>query len=286
MRSKMTNKRSKALVGLSVVALLLGALAQSALAHTHVAESNPADGAKLEAPPTEILVRFGEPDIPAQPAQISDAHLEVFDACGVQVDKKDSTVNMQDSSVKVTSAGSPAGRYEIHWFATASDGAAQSGILDFNVTKGAPCTSASRDDVKEDTELSADLLTVATKVTKRGGAVTLTAAEALDCASYGAEADNKLTLQLDTNLDRNSDFVGSVVCKKNVWKMNLKSAEEETTGSLKMKQPSPTTLRVQLPKQLLVAHVDLWAESSSEADDCDTKVCFDRAPDLGLVRAY
>jgi hypothetical protein len=82
------------------------------------------------------------------------------------------------------------------------------------------------------------------------------------------------------------DFAGTAICKKNLWKLNLKSAEDEVTGSVRMKQPNGTTLRVRLPKQLLVAHVDLWAESSSEADECDTKVCFDRAPDLGLVRAY
>jgi methionine-rich copper-binding protein CopC len=281
-RNKKGIKAGVALVGAIVV---LAGLTQVAFAHTHVAESNPADGAILEAAPGEVTVRFGEPELPA-PAQISDGHLEVFDACGTQVDKKDSAVNMQDSSVTVSSAGGMAGRYEIHWYATAADGEPQAGVLDFNVTNGTPCKSAARSDAADDTELGADVLSVTSKVVKGGGSVTIKTAEALDCAAYGEETDDKLTLMLNTNSDRNADFLGKVLCKKNVWKIYLESVDGDKTGSVRMTAPKTGGLKVKLPKQLLVAHVDVWAEALSEATECDGKVCFDRAPDLGLLRAY
>ncbi|HYI46270.1 MAG TPA: copper resistance CopC family protein [Actinomycetota bacterium] len=283
-RNRKGIKAGIALVGAIVV---LAGLTQAALAHTSVAESNPEDGSSLEAAPAQVMVRFGQPELPA-PAQISDARLEVFDACGAQVDKNDSSVNMQDSSVTVSSAGGVAGRYEIHWYATAADGEPQSGVLDFNVTSGTPCTKAARTDAEKDTELGADLLSVSSKVVKGGGLVTLKTSAALDCAAYGAETDDRLRLMLDTNSDRSTDFSGNALCntKKGTWKLYLESIEGDETGSVRMAAPNATTLKVKLPKQLLVAHVDVWVESSSEAVECDGKVCFDRAPDLGLLRAY
>ena len=281
-----TSRLLRCVAPVTVVALIFTAVSVGpAYAHTSVAESNPADGANVEAIPSSVMVRFGQEALPA-PAQIQDARLEVIDPCGVQVDKKDSAVNMQDSSVTVSAAGSAAGRYEIHWFATAADGEAQAGVLDFNVTSGEPCTKVARADAKDDTEAGPDVVSIETKRTRRGGVSTLRLNDALACATLGAEAEEHLTIMLDTNSDRNADFTGEITCKAGDWTMALTSAEGDSTGSLRVGQPNKTTLRVTLPKQKLVAHVDLWAESSSEAADCEGKVCFDRAPELGLARAY
>jgi methionine-rich copper-binding protein CopC len=256
------------------------------MAHTSVAESNPADGTSVEAIPAQVTVRFGQEAVPA-PAQVSDARLEVYDACGTQVDKKDSALNMQDSSVSVSAEQVPvAGRYEIHWFATASDGEAQAGVLDFNVTKGEPCTKVAWTDEADDTEGGPDAVSVQTRRTRKGGVVTVGFNDRISCAALGSEAEERLSMQLDTNSDRAADFTGDVTCKSGQWSMTLTSAEGEETGRIAMTRPSAKTLRALLPKQKLVAHVDIWVEASSEATDCEGKVCFDRAPELGLARAY
>src|SRR3712207_62301 len=89
----------------AVLSVIAGVVAAgTALAHTHVAETRPAAGESVEAAPEQVYVRFGEESFPA-PAQVTDARLEVFDPCGTQVDKKDSAVNMQESSVTVSSEG-------------------------------------------------------------------------------------------------------------------------------------------------------------------------------------
>lgn len=261
------------------------AITGAALAHTNVAESDPADGAIVDTPPAQVTVRFGQEAVPA-PGQISDATLAVIDACGAQVDNRDSTVNMQDSSVTVTSGGGPAGRYEIHWFATAADGAIQSGVLDFDVKQGESCAKVVREDPGADVEAGLDVLRVQSKRTRRGGLVTIELAEAIRCAALSSKADERVSLGIDTDSDRDGEFLGAVTCRRGDWSVDLESASQEPTRALRAARPTPTALAVRIPSQVLVGHVDVWIETSSEAPACGSKDCFDRAPDLGLVRAY
>jgi methionine-rich copper-binding protein CopC len=268
---------------MAVAAVSIGAVA---FAHTHVAETTPVDGEVLKSAPAEVSVRFGEPDIPAQPAQVSEASLEVLDACGIQVDNKDSNLTMEDSKVTVTSGGTTAGRYEIHWSATASDGAAQVGVLDFTVTEGTRCKSVTREDAKKDIDVGFDVVGLKSTRVKGGALLQLTTAAPVTCASLAANGESALGLKIDNNSDRIADLVGRFVCAGDETKLVVKTVDGQATGKLAA-SITGKGVSVKLTKHALVGHIDVYAESFTDSDaKCEDKVCLDTAPDLGLVSVF
>jgi methionine-rich copper-binding protein CopC len=271
--------KKRGFVGLAV-ALGITALAGVAVAHTHVAETTPIDGSTVEAAPAEVHIRFGEPEIPA-PGQITDGHLEVFDACGTRVDKDDSTVAMQDSSITVSSAGAASGRYEAHWFITAADGATQAGLFDFEVTSGTPCKSVVREDPAEDVDLGFDIVKLQSKKVRAGSKVTTTFAAPVTCKAL-KDADTQLAAKFDTNSDRLDDITGTFKCSAG----KVKLAFDDGTQTLNVTKPTSTTLSVVIPRHVLLGDVDVFLESTTDKDECSDKVCAEVAPDLGLLTVF
>jgi methionine-rich copper-binding protein CopC len=278
--------RRRSITAAVAVAVVAGIVAAgAALAHTNVAETRPAAGSSVEAAPESVYVRFGEESVPA-PAQVTDARLEVFDPCGTQVDKKDSAVNMQESSVTVSSEGARAGRYEVHWHATAADGAVQSGIFDFDVTTGAACTTATRTDPAKDVDLGLDVVSIRAKQARGGAGVTITTAAAVRCATLAPKAVDALNVKVDTNGDAVADIDGRVTCRRGRWAVTF-SGESGTTGRISAVRPSATKILFKIPQQLLVEHADIYVEAAHDSDECsEEKKCLDIAPDLGLLRAF
>lgn len=276
-------RRILSLVAVSVAVAVVSA--GIALAHTDVAETRPGDGEIVDSPPAEVYIRFGQEAVP-QPAVIQDGRLEVLDACGTQVDKEDSSVNMQDSSVTVMSGGEVSGRYEVHWYATAADGAQQSGVFDFTVKKGTPCDQVVRVDPKDDIDVGLDVVSVKSRPVKRGSKLQVTTAVKFGCKTLATKADDALQLKIDTNSDRVAEISGKFVCRRGNYELVLEG-DDGVTGSLSATRPSNKAIEVKLPRQVLVAHADLFVEATNESDDCTgDKVCIDTAPDLGWVRIF
>jgi methionine-rich copper-binding protein CopC len=268
--------------GLAAVAVI----AQVAFAHTHVREAIPADEAKVETAPTDVSVSFGEEGLPAQPGQISDGHLEVYDACGNRVDKEDSAVDMSTSTVTATAGGTVSGRYEMQWTVTSSDGAVQSGIVDFNVKNGSRCALVSRTDPNDELDFGIDVAGVSSKRTSSGVNVTLRTAAAFGCADLGKTAKQELLLNMDTNGDEIADVTGSFLCKLGKPKLVI-TGDGEKIATLAATRPNPTSIAVAIPRGALTAHVDLNVTATKEGDECaDDKVCVDFAPNLGWLRIF
>ena len=263
-------------LALSITVLVAGV----AVAHTSVAETTPEDGSVIESAPSQVHIRFGQKDLPA-PGQATDGRLEVYDACGKRVDKNDTTFNMQDSSMTVSSAGDVAGRYEAHWFATAADGAEQSGVFDFEVTNGTPCKSVVREDATGDIELGFDVTKLRMNRVNAGSKVTMTLAAPVTCASF-KDKDLQLATKFDTNSDRTEDITGVVACKAG----KLKLVFGDGTGSLRVARPTSTTLSVVIPRHVLLGDVDVYVQSTADKDECSEKVCAEIAPDLGLLTVF
>ena len=248
----------------------------TAAAHTSIAETNPEDGSTVETAPPQVKIRFGDASLPPQPAQISDGRLEVFDACGQQVDKGDSQVNMEESSVTVSSEGASAGRYEVHWFTSAADGQAQSGVFDFDVTGGAPCKTVTRTDPKKDVDIGFDVVSILTKKVSRGVQVRIGLADAISCGAL-KDKDLDLSVQFDTNSDRVVDTGGRFVCSAGKLKLSFES------GSVPVTRPASDSLSFVVRPHVLVGSVQFYVESLANKDECSDKACSEVAPDLGLV---
>lgn len=268
----------RGLTGLAV-ALSITVVAGIAVAHTSVAETTPVDGSKVEAAPSEVHIRFGQPEVPA-PGQITDGRLEVYDACGTRVDNNDTVVSMQDSSMTVTSGGTTSGRYEAHWFATAADGATQAGVFDFEVTGGEPCVNVVREDPAGDVDLGFDIVKLQSKRVHRGVKITTSLASPVTCKALKDE-DTELVARFDTNSDRLEDASGRFGCEAGAVKLVF-----ENGHSLNVRRPTPTTLSTLVPRHVLLGTVDVFLRSITDKDECSEKVCAEIAPDLGLLTVY
>lgn len=272
--------RRRGLKGLAVALGSITVLAGVAVAHTEVAETTPADNSTVEAAPAEVHIRFGQAEFPA-PGQITDGRLEVYDSCGVRVDKDDSTVNMQDSSITVSSEGAAAGRYEAHWYATATDGATQAGVFDFNVSGGTPCKEVVRDDPTTDVDLGFDVVVLRSKKVRAGSKIMATFAAPVSCKSF-KDKDTLLTANFDTNSDRVGDVTGTFGCRDGKLRLTF----QDGTQSLKVIKPSPATLAVKIPHHVLLGEVDVYLESTTDKDECSDQICAEIAPDLGLLTVF
>ena len=298
---KIDTKKLKLFVGTTTAALVAGALiAPPAFAHTEVADSNPKDGETLDAAPEEVWVKFGNVPPPGeQPMAINGGVLEVFDACGEQVSSGETEMNDLQNQLTVVSSGNTAGRYELIWTAEASDGAVQSGLIDFNISDGNDCDRVLRSDSLKDVDHGFDIKSVkATQLSSGATKTQVKLKKPITCNSLGKKSDDSLQLIFDTDADDTTDYAGLFSCKNDEVKVTVFEAGDDDAlatyrGSL---TPKGTVLSTKITASDFSdgEHFDIAAESISEANECEDEpaegeeasVCIDRAPDLGVLRAF
>lgn len=120
-----------------VSALALGILLGVALiphqgfAHAAYKDSEPKDGETVSSPPSRVTAEFTE-------QVVQDSYLQVFDACGRQVDNGDSLV--VHDRVTVSMSGEARGVYLVRFnVVSAVDGHQTVGSFDFTSSGGAEC---------------------------------------------------------------------------------------------------------------------------------------------------
>lgn len=294
----------KKTVAVAAVFAATALLAGAALAHTSIAEADPADNSTIEALPGEVSIRFGNPDLPVpQPAQVTDATLLVLDPCGVQVDNADASWDETTSTITATTKVSEiAGRYEMQWSGSATDGDTQSGFVDFDVSAGEQCALVQRTDAGDDIDLGFDPTKVTSKPTAAGANVTVALAAAPACKTFRIQGQ-RLEIAMDTNWDEGVDYTGAFTCRTiKVWKKGVvrkvavygldvtKAGDDGPSLRLEVRKTGAKALTASIPSSILEDEVsgslDLYVSSTTESDECgEDESCADRAPDLGWVRS-
>ena len=292
-------------IAVAAVAAVTALLAGAALAHTSIAESTPADNATIEALPDQVSIRFGSAELPApQPMQLQDAALVLLDPCGARVDNDDATWDDTTSTIAATTKGSEtAGRYEMQWSGTSTDGDAQAGFVDFVVSGGEQCALARRDDAADDIDLGFDPTKVTSKRTARGASVTVALQDPVLCKAFAGATSEVLTIEMDTNWDEGVDYSGAFACRTKTVRRNgvtrkvavyslsvTKAGDEDASSKLAVRKTGARALTVSIPSSFVEdqegASLDLYVSSTTDSDECDDDTsCADRAPDLGWVRS-
>ena len=113
----------KSMFQLTIVALLL--TATSAWAHAFLDHADPKVGSTVHESPAQVTVWMTENLEPAF------SKLQVFDANGTEVDKKDTKVNGNVMMVSVPKL--IAGKYRVSWKVVSVDTHRTSGSFDFSV---------------------------------------------------------------------------------------------------------------------------------------------------------
>jgi methionine-rich copper-binding protein CopC len=112
------------------VSVIVAALPAVTLGHAELLSTEPADGALLDAPPTEVVITF---DGELQPAG------SVFRASGPSGEIGTGTVDLQVAERNVLRGAvsiSEPGIYTVKWTVVAEDGDAQAGDFSFTVGGG------------------------------------------------------------------------------------------------------------------------------------------------------
>ncbi|HEY8448889.1 MAG TPA: copper resistance protein CopC [Bacillota bacterium] len=119
-----------ACLGIFVGILVALAVASSAGAHSYIAESDPADGAQLEAAPSVIRVVFTEP------IETDVSQLRLLDAAGNEVPGVEQQAAGERELQLVPATELEPGEYRIAWQTLARDGHVTSGEIRFTVLEG------------------------------------------------------------------------------------------------------------------------------------------------------
>lgn len=130
---EMMNVAKRSAIAIALGLLLVGSLVSTASAHAAYKDSNPADGATVSSPPSEVWAEFTEP-----PESSEASRLEVYDPCGARVDTGGTTA----SGYRMTTAMSAdkQGKYTVVFqVVSALDGHPTKGQFTFTSTGGAPC---------------------------------------------------------------------------------------------------------------------------------------------------
>jgi methionine-rich copper-binding protein CopC len=115
------------LIALALCALLLIA-APRALAHCRLDHADPKVGSALSASPAEAKIWFTDE------LDMSETSIEVFDASGGQVDKKDTHRDADEKSAAAVSLPTlSAGKYKVVWRALCPQGHKTKGEFTFEV---------------------------------------------------------------------------------------------------------------------------------------------------------
>ncbi len=111
--------------------LLLALSLSSVSAHAELTRSDPAAGAVLDTPPSEVFAWFSQ-------ALSTGSKLDVFDGQFHAVDDGQTFIDASDATLIRIRLGTLApGRYTVNWKATAVDGHVSSGSFDFTVREAA-----------------------------------------------------------------------------------------------------------------------------------------------------
>lgn len=135
----------------SIVAVVLVAsvaFAAPADAHAAYKDSDPPDESTVSDPPAQVWAEFTEP-------VTADSHLEVYDPCGAQVDRHDSSATGYRVTVSMTA--DKAGTYRVRFAVISSlDGHPTSGEFTFTSTGGASCGGAADQQPAQDSVAGRD----------------------------------------------------------------------------------------------------------------------------------
>jgi hypothetical protein len=119
--------KRKMLCAVSLISLLC-LIAPHALAHATLDHAEPRVGATVTRSPAEVKVWF------SQKVEAAFSKIEVFDAAGKQVDRKDSRVDPKDKALLVVSVPDLApGTYKVVWHAVSVDTHRTHGDFKFHV---------------------------------------------------------------------------------------------------------------------------------------------------------
>jgi methionine-rich copper-binding protein CopC len=119
-------RRRVVLIAATVWALLIAA--PRALAHCRLDHADPKVGSALSASPAEARIWFTD-DL-----DMSETRIEVFDAAGSQVDKKDTHGDAKEKCAAAVSLPTlPAGKYKVVWRALCPQGHKTNGEFTFEV---------------------------------------------------------------------------------------------------------------------------------------------------------
>jgi hypothetical protein len=129
------NRSSRARAGVAAffAAALVLAPAPAALAHAAYKNSNPADGATVSSPPSEITAEFTEPIT-------NSSYLEVYDPCGERVDDGNSRISGYNMSIGMSA--DMAGEYTVEFAAQSVDTHVTYGSFSFTSSGGAACAGS------------------------------------------------------------------------------------------------------------------------------------------------
>jgi methionine-rich copper-binding protein CopC len=124
------------LIGIGSLSSLISSLcalfipARPALAHAELRHSDPAPGATLDRPPTEVFVWFSMPLSTGSKLSVYDGQFQVADKGETFIDASDARL----MRIRLGSIGP--GRYTVVWKAAAVDGHVTTGSYDFYVRSG------------------------------------------------------------------------------------------------------------------------------------------------------
>lgn len=119
---------ARALLGAAVVLLAAGWLGGVAFAHAVLQATTPSDGARLEAPPSEVSLQFSEP------VGIPPGGVRVYDSDGGRVDVGEASYGDDPGVVRVGLRDRlPTDSYIVTWRAVSADGHPVKGAFVFSV---------------------------------------------------------------------------------------------------------------------------------------------------------
>jgi len=108
--------------------LLVFSISDRAAAHACLDHADPKVGADVAKAPAEIRIWFNEPVEPAF------STIEVFDASGNQVDKRDTHLDSKDNTLLIVSVpASSGGKFKVVWKVVAKDTHRTNGEFKFTV---------------------------------------------------------------------------------------------------------------------------------------------------------
>ncbi|MBV9453874.1 MAG: copper resistance protein CopC [Rubrobacter sp.] len=124
---KRRKRRLTVLLGLSS-AFWLVLLGAPALAHSQLLQADPASGATLSQPPTQVRLQFNEP------VELAFTPVKVSDEQGNRVDEDDARIDPEDKRVVLTTLKKlPIGSYTVEWRVISADTHPVNGTYKFDV---------------------------------------------------------------------------------------------------------------------------------------------------------
>lgn len=141
---------------LAVVLSMIGVAPVNA--HDQLISSSPADGARLDAAPTQVELQFTA-DIMTIGALVM-----VVDGAGTEWVAGDAVIDARTLTVPLA-ADMPVAGYQVRWRVVSSDGHPISGVIPFTIGDAAPLTTATGETAQQEEE------NLGVQATEEGGAI-------------------------------------------------------------------------------------------------------------------